>query len=64
MEILVALGFAAAVVLLADRLLLALERRGHVNWRRTGRRPVAGDGELSEFSELPRGLDRLLEDSR
>ncbi|GLW13132.1 hypothetical protein Misp01_82600 [Microtetraspora sp. NBRC 13810] len=37
MEIVVALGFAAAVLFGADRLLLWLERRGHVNWRRTAR---------------------------
>ncbi|MBB6349700.1 hypothetical protein ACWGH8_38775 [Nonomuraea muscovyensis] len=38
MEIVIALAFSAAVLFGADRLLLWLERRGHVHWRRTGRR--------------------------
>ncbi|MFI7641844.1 hypothetical protein [Nonomuraea sp. NPDC049400] len=41
MEIVVALVFSAAVLLGADRLLLWLESRGHVNWRRKGRRQLA-----------------------
>ncbi|MFF0860126.1 hypothetical protein ACFYUV_00105 [Nonomuraea sp. NPDC003560] len=41
MEIVVALVFSAAVLFGADRLLLWLESRGHVNWRRKGRRPLA-----------------------
>ncbi|MFG2077493.1 hypothetical protein SAMN05421874_13720 [Nonomuraea maritima] len=41
MEIVVALVFSAAVLFGADRLLLWLESRGHINWRRTERRPLA-----------------------
>ncbi|MEV0619028.1 hypothetical protein AB0I81_37320 [Nonomuraea sp. NPDC050404] len=54
MEIVVALLFSAAVLLGADRLLLWLESRGHVNWRRKGRR------KLSE--EPTAGLDSMLSD--
>jgi hypothetical protein len=66
MEILVALGFAVAVVLLADRLMLALERRGHVNWRRTGRRKIADQPGADLDGLLEDGLleDGLLEDGR
>ncbi|GAA5078619.1 hypothetical protein HNP84_004779 [Thermocatellispora tengchongensis] len=35
MELAVSLVFAAAVLFGADRLLLWLERRGHITWRRT-----------------------------
>ncbi|MDA0638502.1 hypothetical protein OUY22_34280 [Nonomuraea sp. MCN248] len=38
MEIVIALAFVAAVLFGADRLMLWLERRGHVNWRRKGRK--------------------------
>ncbi|MFI9589703.1 hypothetical protein [Nonomuraea sp. NPDC052265] len=41
MEIVVALVFSAAVLFGADRLLLWLERRGHVNWRRKGRKTLS-----------------------
>ncbi|GAA1696014.1 hypothetical protein AB0C27_14530 [Nonomuraea sp. NPDC048882] len=41
MEIVVALVFSAVVLFAADRLLLWLERRGHVNWRRKGRRRLS-----------------------
>jgi hypothetical protein len=54
MDIVVALVFSAAVLLGADRLLLWLESRGHVNWRRKGRR---------RLSEQPRAaLDSMLSD--
>ncbi|WP_169789191.1 hypothetical protein [Nonomuraea candida] len=41
MDIVVALVFSAAVLFGADRLLLWLESRGHVNWRRKGRRRLS-----------------------
>ena len=41
MEIVIALAFSAAVLFGADRLLLWLESRGHVNWRRKGRRQLS-----------------------
>ncbi|MFI7440552.1 hypothetical protein [Nonomuraea indica] len=41
MEIVIALASAAAVLFGADRLLLWLESRGHVRWRRTGRRDLS-----------------------
>ncbi|GAA3226783.1 hypothetical protein [Nonomuraea helvata] len=54
MEIVVALVFSAAVLFGTDRLLLWLERRGHVNWRRKGRR---------QLSEAPTArLDSMLSD--
>ncbi|MFG1698894.1 hypothetical protein [Nonomuraea sp. NPDC049309] len=43
MEIVVALAFSAAVLLGADRLMLWLERRGHVHWRRKGRRRLSDE---------------------
>jgi hypothetical protein len=54
MEIVVALVFSAAVLFCADRLLLWLESRGHVNWRRKGRK------QLSE--EPTTELDNMLSD--
>ncbi|MFI7130361.1 hypothetical protein ACIBQ1_32045 [Nonomuraea sp. NPDC050153] len=54
MEIVVALVFSAAVLIGADRLLLWLESRGHVHWRRKGRR------QLSE--EPTAALDSMLSD--
>lgn len=54
MEIVVALLFSAVVLFGADRLMLWLESRGHVNWRRKGRR------RLSE--EPTAGLDSMLSD--
>ncbi|GAA3583547.1 hypothetical protein GCM10022419_076650 [Nonomuraea rosea] len=54
MEIVIALAFSAAVLFGADRLLLWLESRGHVNWRRKGRK------QLSE--EPATGLDSMLSD--
>ncbi|HEX4813713.1 MAG TPA: hypothetical protein VFV66_13275 [Nonomuraea sp.] len=54
MEIVIALVFVVAVVFGADRLLLWLESRGHVRWRRKGRR---------RLSEEPTGrLDSMLSD--
>ncbi|MFI6504137.1 hypothetical protein [Nonomuraea typhae] len=41
MEIVIALVFAGAVLFGADRLLLWLESRGHVHWRRKGRRDLS-----------------------
>lgn len=55
MEILVALGMAAAMVAGADRLMLWLESRGHVNWRRTGRKKLS--------TEPAVGLEHLLKDA-
>ncbi len=52
MEIVVALGMAAAVVAGADRLMLWLESRGHVNWRRTGRKKLPAEPAV--------GLEHLL----
>ncbi|MFG3440914.1 hypothetical protein ACGF0J_26980 [Nonomuraea sp. NPDC047897] len=43
MEIVIALAFSAAVLVGADRLLLWLESRGHVRWRRTGRRDLSAE---------------------
>ncbi|MEV5894204.1 hypothetical protein [Nonomuraea fuscirosea] len=43
MEIVVALVFSVVVLFGADRLLLWLERRGHVNWRRKGRRRLSDE---------------------
>ncbi|MEV4223848.1 hypothetical protein ACBI99_07765 [Nonomuraea sp. ATR24] len=52
MEIVIALGSAAAVLFGADRLMLWLERHGHVRWRRTRRVPPA--------QQPTAGLDSLL----
>ncbi|NUR87902.1 MAG: hypothetical protein HOY71_27780 [Nonomuraea sp.] len=41
MEIVIALLFSGAVLFGADRLLLWLEKRGHLNWRRKGRRDLS-----------------------
>ncbi|WP_440101827.1 hypothetical protein [Streptosporangium sp. H16] len=54
MEIVVAFLFIGLVLFSADRLLLLLESRGHVNWRRTGRRDLS--------AEPTARLDSLLED--
>ncbi|MEU4539909.1 hypothetical protein AB0G15_34215 [Streptosporangium sp. NPDC023825] len=54
MEIVVVFLFIAIVLFGADRLLLLLESRGHVNWRRTGRRDLS--------AEPTTNLDGLLED--
>ncbi|HLU75277.1 MAG TPA: hypothetical protein VKZ82_24085 [Nonomuraea sp.] len=40
MELVIALVSAAVVLVGADRLMLWLERRGHVHWRRKGRRDL------------------------
>jgi len=40
MEIVIALAFAGGVLFGADRLLLWLERRGHLRWRRKGRKDL------------------------
>ncbi|GAA4191407.1 hypothetical protein GCM10022252_31240 [Streptosporangium oxazolinicum] len=55
MEIAVSFLFIALVLFGADRLLLLLEGRGHVNWRRTGRRDLS--------AEPTARLDSLLEDA-
>ncbi|RCG24976.1 hypothetical protein DQ384_31965 [Sphaerisporangium album] len=52
-----ALGYAVAVVVAADRLMLWLERRGHVNWRRRGRKSLSASPSVrldSLFEESPR----------
>ncbi|GAA0847192.1 hypothetical protein GCM10009525_67370 [Streptosporangium amethystogenes subsp. fukuiense] len=54
MEIVVAFLFIAFVVFAVDRLLLFMESRGHVNWRRTRRRDLS--------AEPAAELDSLLED--
>ncbi|MDP9866177.1 MULTISPECIES: hypothetical protein [Streptosporangium] len=43
MEIVVAFLFVSLVLLTLDRMMLWLERRGHVNWRRTGRRSLSAE---------------------
>lgn len=43
MEIVVALLFIAVVLFGLDRLMLLLESRGHVNWRRTKRRDLSAE---------------------
>ncbi|MBB4916204.1 hypothetical protein [Streptosporangium saharense] len=56
METVIALLFVVAVLVCLDRLMLWLEARGHVRWRRTGRR---------DLSAAPTAeLDSLLEESR
>lgn len=55
MEIVVALCMAVGVVVAADRLMLWLESRGHVNWRRTGPRRLNAEPETE--------LELLLKDS-
>ncbi|WP_336216463.1 hypothetical protein [Nonomuraea sp. LPB2021202275-12-8] len=57
MEIVIALAFAGAVLFGADRLMLWLEGRGHVHWRRTDRKDLSKEpaAELdSLLSEQPR----------
>ncbi|MGC5011645.1 hypothetical protein ACLQ2R_12845 [Streptosporangium sp. DT93] len=54
MDIAVALLFIALVLFAADRLLLLLESRGHVTWRRSRRRDLS--------AEPTAELDSLLED--
>jgi hypothetical protein len=54
MEIGVAFLFIALVLFGADRVLLVLESRGHVTWRRSRRRDLS--------AEPTTGLDSLLED--
>ncbi|NRQ34960.1 hypothetical protein HII36_24465 [Nonomuraea sp. NN258] len=51
MEIVIALVFSAAVLFGADRLLLWLEARGHVNWRRKGRKDLS-DEPTGEFDSM------------
>ncbi|MEU8272205.1 hypothetical protein AB0B89_34270 [Sphaerisporangium sp. NPDC049002] len=55
MGIVFAFGYAIAVVVAADRLMLWLESRGHVNWRRTGRKALSASPDAR--------LDHLFEDS-
>jgi len=55
MQMVIALAFSGAVLFGADRLLLWLESRGHIHWRRKGRRKLA---------EEPRSeLESILSDS-
>ncbi|GAA3441189.1 hypothetical protein [Planomonospora venezuelensis] len=42
-EIVIACLFVVAVLLGADRLMLFLESRGHVNWRRKGRLDLSAE---------------------
>ncbi|GAA2405199.1 hypothetical protein GCM10010404_74180 [Nonomuraea africana] len=55
MALVTAIIFAGVVLFGADRLLLWMESRGHINWRRKGRK------RLSE--EPTAGLDSMLSDS-
>jgi hypothetical protein len=55
MEIVIALVFSGAVLFGADRLLLWLESKGHLNYRRKGRKKLA--------EEPTTGLDGMLSDS-
>ncbi|MCW2878288.1 MAG: hypothetical protein JWQ95_2388 [Sphaerisporangium sp.] len=55
MGIVFAFGYAIAVVVGADRLMLWLESRGHVNWRRTGRKVLSASPSAR--------LDSLFEES-
>jgi hypothetical protein len=43
MEIVIALAFAAVVLFGADRVLLWLEGRGHIHWRRKGRKDLSAE---------------------
>ncbi|GAA2907598.1 hypothetical protein GCM10010517_74020 [Streptosporangium fragile] len=54
MEIVIAVLFVALVLFGVDRLMLWLEGRGHVNWRRTGRPDLSAEPTI--------GLDGLLSD--
>ncbi|MEU4234686.1 hypothetical protein AB0F17_61310 [Nonomuraea sp. NPDC026600] len=57
MEMVIALACSAAVLFGADRLLLWLESRGHIHWRRKGRKDLSTEptAELdSMLSEQPR----------
>ncbi|MEU1737008.1 hypothetical protein [Streptosporangium sp. NPDC020145] len=56
METVIAFLFVVVVLACLDRLMLWLEDRGHVRWRRTGRRDLS--------AEPTAELDSLLEDSR
>ncbi|GGT03329.1 hypothetical protein GCM10010156_71530 [Planobispora rosea] len=51
MEIVIALSSAAVVLFGADRLMLFLESRGHVNWRRKGI-PDLEDEPVAELESL------------
>ncbi|GII64930.1 hypothetical protein Skr01_50150 [Sphaerisporangium krabiense] len=58
MGLVFAFGYAIAVVVAADRLMLWLERRGHVNWRRRGRKSLAASPSVrldSLFEDRPGG---------
>jgi hypothetical protein len=55
MGIVFGFGYAILVVVAADRLMLWLESRGHVNWRRTGRKVLSTSPSAR--------LDSLFEDS-
>lgn len=55
MEIVIALAFAGAVLFGADRLLLWMEGKGHVHWRRKGRKKLS--------QEQSTGIDSMLSDT-
>ncbi|WP_344861861.1 hypothetical protein [Planomonospora alba] len=43
MQTVIGIVFVAAVLFAVDRLMLFLESRGHVNWRRKGRRDLSAE---------------------
>ncbi|GII81072.1 hypothetical protein Sru01_60540 [Sphaerisporangium rufum] len=53
MGIVYAVGYAVAVLAGADRLLLWMESRGQVNWRRTGRPPAGPRASLESLLDGP-----------
>ncbi|MFD1939385.1 MULTISPECIES: hypothetical protein [Nonomuraea] len=55
MALVIAIIFAGVVLFAADRLLLWLESRGHINWRRKGRKKLA--------EEPTTGLEAMLSDT-
>ncbi|WP_155337420.1 hypothetical protein [Acrocarpospora corrugata] len=60
MDVLIALGFAVVVLVIADRLLLLLESHGHLNWRRNGRKKLPAEPGV----DLERLLDEPVGESR
>ncbi|MEU0521641.1 hypothetical protein [Streptosporangium sp. NPDC006007] len=57
MEIVVAFLFVVVVLFGLDRLMLWLERRGHVRWRRTKRRDLSAEP-TAELDSLLAGSPR------
>ncbi|WP_433516769.1 hypothetical protein ACQP2T_15125 [Nonomuraea sp. CA-143628] len=58
MEIVIALAFAAVVLVGADRLLLWMESRGHIHWRRKGRKDLSAEPTTELDSMLSERRDR------